>query len=164
MRRLSFICGAIAVGVLVSPHCTQAQTQYSNPSCEYRVTFPQGQVDREDEFTARTPYEAIPYLSAKCFRCPQACRLRQKLEKELLSGLIAEFAIQDYVVTSESTPRPGFLVSGVTTKENSLTRIEARVLFGENSILVLATVRPEATDKLQAKAFLKSAEWRPNAP
>ena len=155
---------AIAIVGLGGSALCQAQTLYTNPVCEYSVTFPDVPLTKEDEFTTRTEFEAIPYLSAKCFRCPHACRFRSTLEKQLLSELLAQFELKDYVLTNESVLRSGFLISGITTKENSVTRIAARVLFSENSILVLATVQPEAVDKTIANAFLQSAQRRTNAP
>lgn len=155
---------AITAATLAFSTISQAQTPYTNSACEYSITFPAVPITKEDEFTARTEFEAIPFLSAKCFPCPQACQYRQSLEKELLSGLIAQFELKDYVLTSEPEPRTGFFISGVTTKENSVTRIEARVLFGDNSILVLATVQPVSVDKSVASAFLQSPRRRTNAP
>ena len=150
----------IAAVMLGASSLCQAQTVYSNAACEYNVTFPDVPLTKEDEFTARTDFEAIPYLSAKCIHCPQACRFRTTLEKRLLAELLAQFELKDYVLTSESDPHKGFFISGITTKENAVTRIEARVLFSENSILVLSIVQPAATDRSTATAFLQSAERR----
>jgi hypothetical protein len=151
------------VGLGFSCLC-QAQTQYTNPACEFITTFPNVALTKEDDVTIRTEFEAIPYLSAKCFRCPQACRFRKDLENQLLSGLLQQFELKDYVLTPEQAPNNGFSISGITTKENSVTRIEARVLFSENSILALATVQPEAADKSVAREFLQSPKRRTNAP
>jgi hypothetical protein len=155
---------AIAIVGLGGSALCQAQTLYTNPVCDYNVTFPDVPLTKEDEFTTRTDFEAVPYLSAKCFRCPQACRFRSTLEKQLLSELLAQFELKDYLLTSELAPNNGFVISGITTKENSVTRIQARVLFSKHSILVLATVQPEAVAKNVANAFLQSAERRANAP
>ena len=157
MNWLALPIAALLLGV--ATFC-QAQTIYTNAACEYNVTFPDVPLTKEDEFTARTDFEAIPYLSAKCFHCPQACRFRTALEKRMLSELLAQFELKDYSLTIESDPHKGFFISGITTKENSVTRIEARVLFSENSILVLSIVQPEASDKAKATAFLQSAERR----
>ncbi len=157
MNWLAFPIAAAMLGV--SSLC-QAQTVYTNAACEYNVTFPNVPLTKEDEFTARTDFEAIPYLLAKCFHCPQACRFRATLEKRLLSELLAQFELKDYVLTNEPDPHKGFFISGITTKENAVTRIEARVLFSENSILILSTVQPAGTDKSTATAFLQSAERR----
>lgn len=150
----------LIAAILAASSLCQAQTVYTNAACEYKVTFPDVQLTNEDQFTARTEFEAIPYLSAKCFHCPQACRFRDTLEKQLLSDLLAQFELKDYVVKQEPAPHKGFFISGITTKENSVTRIEARVLFTANSILVLSTVQPAATDTAKATAFLQSAERR----
>ena len=155
---------SITVVTLGFSYFCQAQTQYTNPACEFITIFPNVPLTKEDQFTTRTEFEAIPYLSAKCFRCPQACRFRQDLEKQLLAGLLQQFELKDYVLTPEQPPNNGFSISGITTKENSVTRIEARVLFSENSILALATVQPEAVDKAAAREFLQSPRRRANAP
>jgi len=160
----STIVTATAAGAMGISSACQAQTVYTNASCEFNVTFPHSAITKEDESSSRTDFGAVPFLSAKCFPGPKACRFRQSLEQQLLSGLIAQFELKDYRLTNESSPSKGFLVSGVTTKENSLTRIEARVLFGDNSILVVAIVEPLSADKAVSTAFLQSAQRRPNAP
>jgi hypothetical protein len=161
---MHWLTWTITVAALTFPTICEAQTSYTNSACEYTIIFPNTTITKEDEFNARTEFEAIPFMSAKCFRCPQACRYRQSLEKEILSGLLDQFELKDYVLTSEPEPKNGFSISGVTTKENSLTRIEARVLFGENSILILGTVQPVSVDQSIANSFLQSPRRKTNAP
>lgn len=157
---MNWLAVATAAALVGISWPTEAQTVYTNPACEYSVTFPDVPLEKEDQFTARTSFEAIPFLTAKCFHCPQACRYRASLEKRLLSELIAQFELKDYELKNEPEPHKGFLISGITTKENAVTRVEARVLFSENSILILSTVQPVAVDTSAAAAFLKSAARR----
>jgi len=154
---------AAILGFMV-PYFAQAQTPYTNSACEFTVTFPNVQLIKDDEFTARTELDAVPYLMAKCVPCAQSCRLRTDLEKKVLSGLLEEFELKDYVVTPEPSPSQGFSISGRTTKGSTIRRIEARVLLGDKSILALSTAQREALDKTIAREFLQSAQRRTNAP
>ena len=161
MRGLSLL--AAIPGVVL--HCVaHAQTPYTNSACEFTVTFPDVRLTRDDQFTARTDLDAVPFLMAKCWRCSQSCRLRGDLEKTVLAGLIDEFDLKDYVLTREPTPGEGFFISGITTKGSSIRRIETRVLLGDTSILALSTAQRETLDKTIAREFLQSARRRANAP
>lgn len=120
------------------------------------VSFPKGELTREDD-TVRTDFDAVPFLSAKCFPCPNACRLRQSIEEQLRSALLEQFDLKQHETKPEEPAKNGFAISGITYKENAVTKIQARVLFGKRTILILSTVEPASGNGVVATEFLQSA-------
>ena len=134
-----------------------AEQAFHRASCEFTAAFPVSDQLVIEGDTTRTPYEALPFLSAKCSKCPKSCRTRRDIEDQLKTALIEQYELKDYSFARESPESAGFAISGVTYKENSETRIRVRVLFGDQSIFILSVVEPVANDGSTSTKFLASA-------
>ena len=140
-----------------------AQTAYAPSACEFAATFPGNPHLVTEDGTTRTSFEATPFLAAECFKCPTNCRVRRELEQEIKSDLLRQFELKNYSIAHE--PRQaGFSISGITYKENAQTRIRARVLFGDESIMILSTVEPVSGSGREVETFLKSARRKRHEP